>query len=284
MLWPLLERFVARRVLAAFGGRLRVAMSGGAALPTEVAQFFAGLGLPIIDGYGLTEAGPVVASAAIEGSLPGSVGRPLDGLEVRLSEQSELIVRSPAVMQGYWQNEQATAQALSPDGWLRTGDIAEIRNGSIFITGRLKEILVLSTGEHVAPSAVEAAIQNDPLFEQVCVIGDQRPCVVAILVLNREASLTLARDLAIDEADLNVSVATDAILSRISAQTRGLPPIWQVRAILATTTPWTIADGSLTPTLKVKRRVIEERFKEQVDSLYSRVAQRRQSVTSRCRG
>jgi long-chain acyl-CoA synthetase len=284
MLWPLLERFVARRVLAAFGGRLRVAMSGGAALPTEVAQFFAGLGLPIIDGYGLTEAGPVVASAAIEGSLPGSVGRPLYGLEVRLSEQSELIVRSPAVMQGYWQNEQATAQALSPDGWLRTGDIAEIRNGSIFITGRLKEILVLSTGEHVAPSAVEAAIQNDPLFEQVCVIGDQRPCVVAILVLNREAWLTLARDLAIDEADLNVSVATDAILSRISAQTRGLPPIWQVRAILATTTPWTIADGSLTPTLKVKRRVIEERFKEQVDSLYSRVAQRRQSVTSRCRG
>ena len=284
MLWPLLERLVARRVRAAFGGRLRVAMSGGAALPTEVAQFFAGLGLPIIDGYGLTEAGPVVASAAIEGSLPGSVGRPLYGLEVRLSEQSELLVRSPAVMQGYWQNQQATAQALSPDGWLRTGDIAEIRNGSVFITGRLKEILVLSTGEHVAPSAVEAAIQNDPLFEQVCVVGDHRPCVVAILVLNREAWLLLARDLEIDQADLNVSGATDAILSRISAQTRGLPPICQVRAILATTTPWTIEDGSLTPTLKVKRRVVEERFKQQIDSLYSRVAQQRQSVTSGGRG
>jgi len=212
MLWPLLERFVARSVLAAFGGRLRVAMSGGAALSTKVAQFFVGLGLPLIEGYGLTEAGPVVTSTAIEDSLPGSVGRPLYGLEVRLSEQSELVVRSPAVMRGYWQNEQATAQALSPDGWLRTGDIAEIRNGSIFITGRLKEILVLSTGEHVAPSAVEAAIQNDPLFEQVCVIGDQRPCVVAILVLNREGWLLLARDHAIDRADLNMSVATDAIL------------------------------------------------------------------------
>jgi long-chain acyl-CoA synthetase len=187
-------------------------------------------------------------------------------------------------MQGYWQNEQATAQALSPDGWLRTGDIAEIRNGSVFITGRLKEILVLSTGEHVAPSAVEAAIQNDPLFEQVCVIGDQRPCVVAILVLNREGWLLLARDLAIDPADLDVSVATDAILSRISAQTRGLPRIWQVRAILATTSPWTIGDGSLTPTLKVKRRVVEERFKEQVDSLYRRIAAQRQSVASRRRG
>lgn len=281
MLWPLLERFVARRVLAAFGGRLRVAICGGAALPTKVARFFIGLGLQLVEGYGLTEAGPVVSSTAADDGLPGSVGRPLDGVEVRLSEQSELIVRSPAVMQGYWQNEQATAQALSPDGWLRTGDIAEIRDGSIFITGRLKELLVLSTGEHVAPSAVEAAIQNDPLFEQVCVIGDQRPCVVAILVLNREDWLLLARDLAIDRADLNASVATDAILSRISAQTRGLPSIWQVRAILATTTPWTLGDGSLTPTLKVKRRVIGERFKEQIDSLYSRVAQQRQSGTSR---
>jgi long-chain acyl-CoA synthetase len=284
MLWPLLERLVARRVLAALGGRLRVSMSGGAALPTQVAQFFTGLGLPLIEGYGLTEAGPVVTSTAIEGSLPGSVGRPLYGLEVRLGKQSELIVRSPAVMHGYWQNEQATAQALPPDGWLRTGDIAEIRNGSVFITGRLKEILVLSTGEHVASSAVEAAIQNDPLFEQVCVIGDQRPCVVAIVVLSREGWLQLGRDLAIDPADLNVSVATDAILSRISAQTRGLPPTWQVRAILATTTPWTIAEGSLTPTLKIKRRVIEARFKEQIDSLYRRIAEQRQSAASRRRG
>ena len=284
MLWPLLERLVARRVLAAFGGRARVALSGGAALPAKVAQFFLGLGLPLIEGYGLTEAGPVVTSTAIENSLPGSAGQPLYGLEAKLGEQSELIVRSPAVMQGYWQNEQATAQALSPDGWLRTGDIAEIRNGSIFITGRLKEILVLSTGEHVAPSAVEAAIQNDPLFEQVCLIGDQRPCVVAILVLNREGWLLLARDLAIDRADLNGSVATDAILSRISAQTRGLAPFWQVRAIHVTTTPWTIEDGSLTPTLKVKRRVIAERFKEQVDSLYRRIAQQRQSAASLRRG
>ena len=282
MLWPLLE--LAHKILTAFGGRLRVAMSGGAALPTKVAQFFVGLGLPLIEGYGLTEAGPVVTSTGIENSLPGSAGRPLYGLEVKLGERSELIVRSPAVMQGYWQNEQATAQALSPDGWLRTGDIAEIRNGSIFITGRLKEILVLSTGEHVPPSALEAAIQNDPLFEQVCIIGDQRPCVLAILVLNRESWLLLARDLTIDPADLNVSVATDAILSRISAQTRGLPPTWQVRATLATATPWTIDDGSLTPTLKVKRRVIEERFKKQIDSLYRRVAQQRLSVASRRRG
>jgi long-chain acyl-CoA synthetase len=281
ILWPLLERLVGRRVLAAFGGRLRLAASGGAALPIKVAQFFAGFGLPLSEGYGLTEAGPVVSSTPIGDCLPGSVGRPLDGVELRLGEQSELVVRSPAVMQGYWQNEQATAEVLSPDRWLRTGDIAEIRNGRVFIAGRIKEILVLSTGEHVAPNAVEAAIQNDPLFEQACVIGDQRPCVVAVLMLNREGWLQLARDLAIDGADPNVSVATDAILSRVAVQTSGLPSIWQVRAILATTTPWTVGDGSLTPTLKVKRRVIEGRFKEQIESLYSRVAQQRQSGTSR---
>lgn len=283
ILWPLLERFVARRVLATFGGRLRVAVSGGAALPTKVSQFLIGLGLPLIEGYGLTEAGPVVTTTTMEDSLPGSVGRPLHGLEFRLGKQSELSVRSPAVMRGYWQDEQATAQVLSADGWLRTGDIAEIRNGRIFITGRLKEILVLSTGEHVVPTAVEGAIQNDPLFEQVCVTGDQRPCVVAILVLNREGWLQLARNLAIDRAELNVPAATDAILSRISAQTRALPSFWQVRAIHMTTTPWTIEDGSLTPTLKIKRRVIEERFKQQIGSLYRRIAEQRQSVASRRR-
>ena len=281
MLWPLLQRFVARPVLAAFGGRLRVAMSGGAALSSGVAEFLVGLGLPLVEGYGLTEAGPVVTSKAIEGSLPGSAGRPLDGLEVRFGAQSELIVRSPSVMKGYWQNQQATAEALSPDGWLRTGDTAEMRNGSVFITGRLKEIIVLSTGEHVPPSAVEAAIQNDAMFEQVCVVGDQRPCVVAVLVLNREGWSKFARELAIDPADLEAPVATDAILARLTVQTRGLPPVWQVRAVLATTLPWTIEDGSLTPTLKVKRRVIGARYKTEIDRLYGRIAELRQPVASR---
>jgi len=283
MLWPLLERFVARPVLAAFGGRMRVAICGGATLSTAAAQFLAGLGLPIVEGYGLTEAGPVVASAAIEGTLPGSVGQPLPGLEIRIGEQSELIVRSPSLMQGYWQNPVATAEALSPDGWLRTGDIAEIRGGSVFITGRLKEIIVLSTGEHVPPSAVEAAIQNDSLFEQVCVVGDRRASIAAVAVLNRDAWRRLARELAIDPADLDGAIATDAILARISAQTRGLSSSWQVRAILATTTPWTIEDGSLTPTLKVKRRVIEARFEKQIDALYGRLARQRQSAASRRR-
>ena len=280
ILWPLLERLVARRVLATFGGRLRVAVSGGAALPAKVAHFLVGLGLPLLEGYGLTEAAPVVTATTIEDSLPGSVGRPLHGIDIRLGERSELIVRSPAAMQGYWRNEEATTQALSPDGWLRTGDIAEIRNDHLFITGRLKEILVLSTGENIVPAAVEEAIQADPLFEQVCVIGDHRPCLIAIAVLNPERWSKLASHLAINDGDLNTPPARDAALSHIAAATRSLPSFWQVRAIHLITSPWTIGDGSLTPTLKIKRRVIEDRFKEQIDALYSRLAECRQSAVS----
>jgi len=284
VLWPLLKRLVARRVLATFGGRLRVAVSSGAALPTHIARFLIGLGLPLLEGYGLTEAAPVVTAPTIEDNLPGSVGRPLHGLDARLGERSELIIRSPAVMQGYWQDAEATARALSPDGWLKTGDTAEFRDGYVFITGRLKDILVLSTGENVAPTAVEAAIQRDPLFDQVCVTGDRRPCLVAVAVLNPERWLRFAHDLGIDPSSPNTQIAADAILSRLALQTQSLPSPWQVRAVHSTTRPWTVKDGSLTPTLKIKRRVIEERFNDQIDTLYKRAADLRRSAASSHRG
>lgn len=284
VLWPLLRWLVARRILAAFGGQVRVAVSGGAALSGKVARFLVGLGLPLVEGYGLTEAGPVVTATTLEDSLPGSVGRPLPGLDVRLTEKSELMVQSPAIMQGYWQDAEATACALSADGWLKTGDTAEICEGRLFITGRLKDILVLSTGENIAPSSIESAIQIDPLFEQVCVIGDRRPCVVAIAVLNQERWFQLARDLGIDRTEPNVKAAVDAALTRIAAVTRDLPSSWQVRAIYMAVDAWTIGDGSLTPTLKIKRRAIEQRFEEQIDALYSNIAERRDSDASTDRG
>ncbi|MGI9437955.1 MAG: AMP-dependent synthetase/ligase [Geminicoccaceae bacterium] len=284
ILWPLLERLVARRVLAVFGGRLRVAVSGGAALPTEVAHFLVGLGLPLVEGYGLTEAAPVVTATTLEDSLPGSVGRPLHGLDVKLGEEGELLVRSPAVMMGYWDDAQATAKAISPEGWLRTGDIAEIRDGRVSITGRLKDILVLSTGEKVVPTPVETATQRDPLFEQVCVIGDRRSSLVAIAVLHAERWAALAHDLEIDQADPNVPAATEAALSRIAGLTRDLPPYSQVRGIHMILRPWTIQDGILTPTLKIKRRAVEERYKEEINALYARLADLRQSAASVRRG
>lgn len=284
LIWPILEFNLTRRVLDVFGGRLRVAVSGGAPLPVKVSHFLVGLGVPLLEGYGLTEASPVVTAPTIEDNWPGSVGRPLPGLEFRLSEQSELVIRSPANMQGYWRDPEATARALSPDGWLRTGDIAQIREGYVFITGRLKDVLVLSTGENIVPTSVEAAIARDALFDQVCVIGDGRPCVAAIVVLNNERWLRFAQDLGIDPSNPNTPIATEAALARLGLQMRGLPSSWQVRAIHLTTQPWTIKDGSLTPTLKIKRRVIEERFHSEISALYGSLAEKRRSTLKHDRG
>jgi long-chain acyl-CoA synthetase len=137
LLWPLLDRFVARRLLGTLGGRLRVTASGGASLPPDTARFLVGLGLPLVEGYGLTEAAPVVTATRLNEIVPGSVGQPLHGLNIKLGPQDELLVRTPSVMKGYWQDEMATAAAIDRDGWLRTGDVAEIHDGCVFIKGRL---------------------------------------------------------------------------------------------------------------------------------------------------
>lgn len=281
ILWPALKQLFAHRMLGIFGGRLRIAVSGGAALAQEVAHFLIGLGLPLLEGYGLTEAGPVITATTLEDNLPGSVGRPLFGIEIKLGEKDELLVRTPAVMSGYWNDPQATTEALSPDGWLRTGDTAEIRDAEIFITGRLKDILALSTGENVAPRPIEDAIQTDPLFEQVCIIGDRRPSLIAIAVVNQQLWSGLAHDLGIDQLDPNLSAAKDAALSRITRLLRGLPPSSQVRAIHMVLRPWTVEDGVLTPTLKIKRHAVEERYKEEIDALYAWIARLRQATASR---
>ncbi|MFI5012190.1 MAG: AMP-dependent synthetase/ligase, partial [Hyphomicrobiales bacterium] len=165
LLWPLLYRLVVMPVMAAFGGRLRVAVSGGAPLGAGIARFMIGLGFPLVEGYGLTEAAPVVAATALGDNVPASVGRPLPGVDVKLTARGELLVRSPSVMIGYWKDEAGTTQALDAAGWLSTGDIAEIRNGRIFIAGRLKEMIVLSIGEKVNPNIIEAEIARDALFE-----------------------------------------------------------------------------------------------------------------------
>ncbi|NBQ70989.1 MAG: long-chain fatty acid--CoA ligase, partial [Nitrosomonadaceae bacterium] len=185
VLWPILKQLVADKVLDKLGGRLRMAMSGGAALPTEVSRIFIGLGLPVLQGYGMTESSPVVCANRVDDNVPASVGLPIPGVEVKLGENNALLVRGPNVMLGYWNNPEATKAVISPDGWLNTGDIAAIdAQGHVTITGRLKEIIVLSTGEKVPPGDMEAAILRDPLFEQVMLIGEARSYLSVLAVLN----------------------------------------------------------------------------------------------------
>ncbi len=172
-------------ILARLGGRMRLAVVGGAALDPALAHAFIGLGLPMLQGYGMTEASPVISVNRDDDNVPESVGAPLHGVEVKLAAGGELLARGANVMLGYWNNPDATRAALTPDGWLRTGDVAEIIDGKIYIRGRAKDILVLSNGEKLPPQDVEFAILRDPVFEQVMLVGEGRPFIV-LLAVTRE--------------------------------------------------------------------------------------------------
>ncbi len=178
--WPLLQALVAKPLLAQFGGRVRVAVSGGAPLSPTIAKCFLGLGLHLVQGYGMTETAPVVSANSPDDNDPACVGRALPGVEVRIGDNRELQVRGPIVMKGYWNRPEDTAKILSPDGWLGTGDQAEIINGRIYIRGRIKEIIVTSTGEKVPPGDLELAVLADPALEQAFVVGENRPFIACV--------------------------------------------------------------------------------------------------------
>jgi long-chain acyl-CoA synthetase len=254
--WPLLRAFVAAKLLERLGGRLRLCISGGAALNPHIAHTFIGLGLPICQGYGLTEASPVVSVNHPDRNDPSSIGAPLPGIEIAFGENNALLVKGPSVMLGYWKNEEATAKVKSPTGWLDTGDQARLEKGFLYITGRIKDIIVLGNGEKVPPVDMELAIQLDPLFEQVMIIGEARPYLAALVVLNKT------------EAG-KVGTITDKMLAaRIATQLKPFPGYAQVRRVAVVDEPWTVDNGLLTPTMKLKRTPIMEKHKSQVESLY----------------
>jgi long-chain acyl-CoA synthetase len=272
LLWPLLSRFVAQPVLDRFGGRVRVAVSGGAAMPAQVARLFLGLGLPIIQGYGMTETSPVVAANVIDDNDPSSVGRPLPGVEVRLGDNRELLVRGPSVMKGYWNRDEDTARVLDAEGWLRTGDQAEILDGRVFIRGRIKEIIVTSTGEKVPPVDLEQALCEDPLIEQAFVVGENKPFIGAVAVLNREEWRRLAFSLGLDWQDptsLHASAAREAVLARMASRACNFPRYAVPRAVVLSLDPWTIENTMLTPTLKLKRLNLQARFEQELAAMYA---------------
>jgi long-chain acyl-CoA synthetase len=283
-LWALLRPLVARPVLERLGGRLRVAVSGGAPLSPAVARFFIGLGLPLTEGYGLTEAAPVVTASEPAACIPGYVGPPLLGIETRIGAQDELLVRAPSVMQGYWRQPQATAQAIDADGWLRTGDRVEIRDGYLRIRGRLKDILVTSTGEKVPPNDMEMALTMDPLFDQAMVVGEGRPFLAALVVLSPDHWQRLTVELGLDAQDpraLTDPRAVAAAQARVDRCLVSFPGYAQIRALHLETQPWTVEDGLLTPTLKVKRPALETRFADAIEALYARHRQAAPDATPR---
>jgi long-chain acyl-CoA synthetase len=271
LLWPLLRRRVADPLLATLGGKLELAISGGAALSAPVAKVFMGLGLNLIQGYGMTESAPVVTANRPERNDPTSVGLPLDGFEVRIGENDELQVNSPGVMLGYWNNHKATRETMTRDGWLRTGDKARIENGFVYITGRIKDILVMSNGEKIPPADMEDAIKLDPLFENVVIVGEAKPYLAALAVLNAECWFKLAKDHKLDPFDpaaLQDPALHKTLLQRIAIALHNFPGYAKVRRIAPILEPWTVENGLLTPTLKTKRQLVVQQFAEQIELLY----------------
>lgn len=271
LLWPVLKRRVGESVLQRLGGRLRVAVSGGAALPGEVARTFIGLGLPLIQGYGLTETSPVVSFNPLDDNIPESVGVPIRGLQVRIGESDELLVQGENVMRGYWNDPDATARVLSQDGWLRTGDQARFQDGHLFITGRLKDILVLSNGEKVPPADLEQAIGLDPLFEQVMVLGEGHSYLSALLVLNADLWPGVARAHGLDPShpeSLHDARLHKDIIKRLRLALSDFPGYAKIRRVSLTLDPWSIENGLLTPTLKIKRDAIMARHAAAIQAMY----------------
>jgi len=272
LLWPLLKHLVADKVMDRMGGRLQLSISGGAALPPKVSRLFIALGLPLIQGYGMTETSPVVSANRIDRNYPASVGLPLPGIEVCLGDLDALLVRGPSNMLGYWHNPEATRAMIDKNGWLNTGDTARIsKTGHIYITGRLKEIIVMSNGEKVPPADMEEAILRDSLFDQVLVHGEGHPALVVLAVVNPVKWKELAQQVGVRDdmpESLHDSRVEHEVLERIAEQLKEFPGYAKARRVLLLTEPWSIENGMLTPTLKFKRAQVVKRYAKEIEQLY----------------
>jgi long-chain acyl-CoA synthetase len=271
--WPLLKKLVADGVTKKLGGRLKYAISGGAALSPDIARIFIGLGVPLLQGYGLTECGPVATVNRPESNIPDSIGQPLPGVEIRIGDNNELLTRSRCVMRGYWDNAEATAAAIDGAGWLHTGDQARVdEHGHMHIVGRIKDIIVLNNGEKVPPDDMESAIALDPLFEQIMIAGEGKPYLAAIAMLNDEHWQSWCEEQHLDPSrpdTLSDSRVNKMLLTKLSAHLKGFPGYAQIRRAFFTLEPWTVENGLLTPTLKMKRPQITARYAKEIESLFS---------------
>ena len=265
------DRLVLRKVRAAAGGRIRHFVSGGAALDPVLNWWFEAMGLRLVQGYGLTETSPIISANPHDANRIGTVGVPLPGVEVKIAGDGEILTRGPHVMKGYWNNPQATAEAIV-DGWLHTGDIGELdEDGYLSVTDRKKHLLVTSTGKNVAPQPLENTLSRSPYIQQVAIIGDDRPFIAALIVpelssLRRWAAErgkpTGERELC---ADADVVALIQSELDQLQAD---FARFERVRAFQLLPEPFSIEEGTLTPTLKTVRRTIEEKYADVIEGIY----------------
>jgi long-chain acyl-CoA synthetase len=267
----ILGLLVRRKIRKRFGGRLKAMVSGGAPLNPEIGKFFLALGVPLLQGYGQTEAAPVVSANPPNRIRIETVGPPLDGVEVKIAEDGELLVRGECVMRGYWNDPEATQRSLQ-DGWLHTGDVGQLDpDGYIRITDRKRDFIKNSGGDMVSPARIEGYLTIEPEIGQAMVYGDRRPYLVAVIVPHAELIQSIAQaqggtpDLAELQDNADLIKAVGAAVLRVNAE---LSPIERVRRFILAREPFTTANGQMTPTLKIKRHAIRQAYGEALVRLY----------------
>ncbi|MGC4811943.1 AMP-dependent synthetase/ligase [Micromonospora sp. DT228] len=268
------DRLVYGKLRAALGGRCRDAISGGAPLGARLGHFFRGIGVTVLEGYGLTETSPAAAANLPTGTRIGTVGRPLPGVTVRIEDDGEILISGELVFQGYWHNEAATAETLSTDGWFRTGDLGQLdADGYLSITGRKKELIVTASGKNVAPAVLEDLVRAHPLISQCVVVGDRKPFIAALVTVDEEAlpawleGAGLAADTPVEQLREHEALRRE-IQSAIDTANQAVSKAEAIKMFRVLPRDFTEATGELTPSLKVKRQVVHKTYAADIADIY----------------
>jgi long-chain acyl-CoA synthetase len=270
--YALADAIVLRKVRAGLGGRLRVAGSGSAPLPRDLLEYFITLGVEITEGYGLTETSPVIAVTSPGALRPGTVGRPIPRTEVRIAGDGEILVRGPGVMRGYWDDPESTAAALE-GGWFHTGDVGALDpDGYLSITDRKKDLIVTSGGKNVPPQAIEQALGGTGVIEQALVTGNGRRFITALIVPERTSLERACREAGVEPFPVEEALRHPGVLGfyqgAVDAAMHDFAAFERVKKIALLPRAFTIEEGELTPTMKVRRRAVEERYRALIEAMY----------------
>jgi long-chain acyl-CoA synthetase len=267
------DRLVYTKLRDVFGGQTKYAISGGAPLGERLGHFYNGIGITVIEGYGLTETTAVSTASSPDSIRIGTVGRPIPGSTIRIAEDGEVLIRGGHVMRGYWQNAEATTESIDGDGWFHTGDIGTLVDGYLRITGRKKEIIVTAGGKNVAPAVLEDGLRSHPLISQAMVVGDNQPFIATLITIDPDEfprwaeahgkSGTVADN--VDDDDLKA-----AIQEAIEHANKAVSKAESIRTFRILPTDFTIEGGELTPTLKVKRRVVADHYGSEIEAIYTK--------------
>jgi long-chain acyl-CoA synthetase len=268
------DRLVLSTVLAGLGGEVRIAVSGGAALPKEIGLFFGAMGLPILEGYGLTETSPVIAVNTPNNHRHGSVGKPLANVEVRIAPDGEICVRGPNVMKGYYNKPEATAEAIDKEGYFHTGDIGRLdEDGYLYITDRKKDLIVTSAGKNIAPQPIEGLLKTHPLITELVMVGNGHNFPAALVVPNFAALERAASEAGIPNQSREQLIAepraVELVEQAIASMSGEFAQYEKIKKITLLPKDFSIEAGELTPTMKVKRRVVEAKYKPLIDRMYA---------------